>query len=170
MQLIKPQKVDFGWENVRKGFCRHVNHALLPNNCTTMDLPVEFLRLWSYWCKVQIFRDGHKDLSNLPHGFNIYLVNVKTIRKIAQIFVAFSEKLNFPTFKIWQNKIAWIQAFLSLIEGNDGTCKKQIIKYVTTVSRLIWSAFESKMCLLMNSKCFRVRYSELNCIWQMSKR
>ena len=27
--------------------------------------------------------------------FDIYLVNVKTMRKIAQIFVAFSEKLNF---------------------------------------------------------------------------
>ena len=29
------------------------------------------------------------------HGFDICLVNVKTMRKIAQIFVAFSEKLNF---------------------------------------------------------------------------
>ena len=28
-------------------------------------------------------------------GFDIYLVNGKTTRKIAQIFVAFSEKLNF---------------------------------------------------------------------------
>ena len=34
-------------------------------------------------------------MRNLPHGFDIYLVNVKTIRQIAQIFVAFSEKLNF---------------------------------------------------------------------------
>ena len=29
----------------------------------------------------------------LPHGFDIYIVNVKTMRKIVQIFVAFSEKL-----------------------------------------------------------------------------
>ena len=29
------------------------------------------------------------------YGFEIYLVNIKTIRTIAQIFVAFSEKLNF---------------------------------------------------------------------------
>ena len=28
-------------------------------------------------------------------SFDIYLVNVKTMRKIAEIFVAFSEKLNF---------------------------------------------------------------------------
>ena len=34
-------------------------------------------------------------MCNLLHGFDIYLVNVKTMRKIAQIFVAFSEKLNF---------------------------------------------------------------------------
>jgi hypothetical protein len=30
-----------------------------------------------------------------PYGFEIYLVNVKNMRTIAQIFVAFSEKLNF---------------------------------------------------------------------------
>ena len=34
-------------------------------------------------------------MRNLPHGFDIYLVTVKTMRKIAQIFVVFSEKLNF---------------------------------------------------------------------------
>ena len=34
-------------------------------------------------------------MRDLLHSFDIYLVNVKTIRKIAQIFVAFSEKLNF---------------------------------------------------------------------------
>ena len=45
--------------------------------------------------KVQFFWEGHKNLHNLPHGFEIYLVNIKTMRKIAQIFVAFSEKLNF---------------------------------------------------------------------------
>ena len=37
---------------------------------------------------------------NLPYGFertrfDAYKVNVKTMRKILQIFVAFSEKLNF---------------------------------------------------------------------------
>ena len=34
-------------------------------------------------------------MRNRPYGFEIYLVNVKTIRTITQIFVAFSEKLNF---------------------------------------------------------------------------
>ena len=40
-------------------------------------------------------------MHNLPYGFDIYLVNVKTIRQIAQIFVAFSEKLNF----MYQNNL-----------------------------------------------------------------
>ena len=34
-------------------------------------------------------------MCNHPYGFEIYLVNVKTMRKIAHIFVSFSEKLNF---------------------------------------------------------------------------
>ena len=34
-------------------------------------------------------------MRNRPYGFDIYLVHVKTMRTIAQIFVAFSEKLNF---------------------------------------------------------------------------
>ena len=45
--------------------------------------------------KVQLFWEGHKNLRTLPHGFDIFLVNVKTMRKIVQTFVAFSEKLNF---------------------------------------------------------------------------
>ena len=34
-------------------------------------------------------------MRNRPYGFEIYLVNIKTMRMIAQIFVAFSEKLKF---------------------------------------------------------------------------
>ena len=45
--------------------------------------------------KVQLFWEGHKNLLNLPHGLDVYKAIVKTLRKIAQIFVAFSEKLNF---------------------------------------------------------------------------
>ena len=41
------------------------------------------------------FSEMAKKLLNLPHGFHIHLVSVKAMRKIAQIFVAFSEKLNF---------------------------------------------------------------------------
>ena len=45
--------------------------------------------------KVQLFWEGHKNLQNLSYGFDIYLVNVKIIGQIVQIFLAFSEKLNF---------------------------------------------------------------------------
>ena len=53
-----------------------------------------------YWLKiikVQFFWEGHKNVRNLPYGFEICWVKVKTMRTIAQIFVAFSEKLNFTT-------------------------------------------------------------------------
>ena len=45
--------------------------------------------------KVQLFREGHKNVRNHPYGFEIYLVNVKTMMTIEKICVAFSEKLNF---------------------------------------------------------------------------
>ena len=49
---------------------------------------------YAYSVKVQLFWEGHKNVRNRPYVFEIYLVNVKTMRTIAQIFVAFSEKLN----------------------------------------------------------------------------
>ena len=61
--------------------------------------------------KVQLLREGHKNLRNLPHGFDIYLVNVKTNKKIAQIFVAFSEKLNFNPRSIYPIYTIAISAF-----------------------------------------------------------
>ena len=55
--------------------------------------------------KVQLFWEGHKNVRNCLYGFEIYLVNIKTIRMIAHIFVAFLEKLNFEgrieKFEIW---------------------------------------------------------------------
>ena len=50
--------------------------------------------------KVQLFWESQKNVLNRPYGFEIYLVNIKTMRMIAQIFVAFSEKLNFKGQKI----------------------------------------------------------------------
>ena len=35
--------------------------------------------LTNFKIKVQLFWEGHKKLRNLPYGFDIYLVNVKTI-------------------------------------------------------------------------------------------
>ena len=45
--------------------------------------------------KLQLFWEGHKYVRNRPYGFEIYLINIKTIKKIAQIFAAFLGKLNF---------------------------------------------------------------------------
>ena len=45
----------------------------------------------TWFNKVQLFWEGHKNLRNPPYGFDIFLVNVNTIRRI----VVFSEKLNF---------------------------------------------------------------------------
>ena len=58
------------------------------------------VRLWSFQSQdnVQLFWEGHKNVRNCPYGFEIYLVNVKTMRAFAQLFVAFSEKLNFTVF------------------------------------------------------------------------
>ena len=60
-------------------------------------------RLFTAWFlqfdKVQLFREGCKNLLNLPYAFDVYYVNVKTMRKIVPIFVAFSEKLNFNSFE-----------------------------------------------------------------------
>ena len=47
-------------------------------------------------------------MRNRLYGFEIYLVNVKTIRTIVQIFVAFSEKLNFNMFEQNVSYIFWI--------------------------------------------------------------
>ena len=52
--------------------------------------------------KVQLFWERYKNVRNRPYGFEIYLVNVKTMRTVAQIFVLFTEKLNF------NNKVVYL--------------------------------------------------------------
>jgi hypothetical protein len=41
--------------------------------------------------KVWTFREAHKIWKNLPHCLDVYSVNAQSMRKIAQIFVCFSE-------------------------------------------------------------------------------
>ena len=48
--------------------------------------------------KVQLFCEDHKNLRQPPYGFDIYLVNVETIRSL----VAFSEKLDFNFQSVWK--------------------------------------------------------------------
>ena len=56
-----------------------------------------------------------------PYGFGIYLVNVKTIRRMAQIFVAFSEKLNFIVVFLWSYTYRYVLLILghSAMRGNS---------------------------------------------------
>ena len=69
-------------------------------------------------------------MRNLPNGFDTYLVNVKTIRKIAQILVAFSGKLNFKQKKISANVLRsvlkkllqiWVNAMAKLFGTKKST-------------------------------------------------
>ena len=48
-----------------------------------------------YLVKFSFTEKATKICAIVLHGFEIYIVNVKTMRMIAQIFVAFSEKQNF---------------------------------------------------------------------------
>ena len=52
---------------------------------------------WTQLCvsKVWTFWEAHKKLRNLSHAFDIYLVNVESMRKIFSNFVFFSESPNF---------------------------------------------------------------------------
>ena len=46
-----------------------------------------------------------KNVRNRPYGFEIYLVYLKTMRTIAQIFVAFTEKLNFTAIRRYSSTL-----------------------------------------------------------------
>ena len=52
--------------------------------------------------KVQLFWEGHKNLHNFHHGFDLYLVNVKTIRKSAP-----SQKSSSPNYSTCANLTKW---------------------------------------------------------------
>ena len=85
-------------------------------------------------------------MRNLPHGFDIYLVNVKTMRKVAQIFVAFSEKLNFNidfVAKITLSAFLHANGFWTQIPHighNDHSCSVSRETTDVTVTRgMLWS-------------------------------
>jgi len=60
-----------------------------------ISLSTGLLSLIANLLTVQLLLEGQKNVWNLLYGFEIYLRNVKTMRKILQIFVAFPEILNF---------------------------------------------------------------------------
>ena len=71
--------------------------------------------------KVQFFWEGHKNLRHPLYGFDIYLVNVKTIRRMAQIFESFSEKLNFKVLQRTPARLSYtdISTYCATIQTLD---------------------------------------------------
>ena len=64
----------------------------------------EYLKTFNSVSKVKLFWEAHKNMRHPPLGFSIYLVNFKTMRRMAQLFLAFSEKLNFT---LNHDQFAW---------------------------------------------------------------
>ena len=69
-------------------------------------------------------------MRNRPYGFEIYLVNLKTMRTIAQIFVAFSEKLNFNYFSYLKFLPRWIVTRIAIGKAADFTLDMETIYQV----------------------------------------
>ena len=80
---------ELSWELRRLSFAEHEfkSEYLVSAFCRSKTIKSSFSP------KVQLFWEGPKNLRHLPHGLD--LVNVQTMRKMAQSFVAFSKKLNF---------------------------------------------------------------------------
>ena len=91
--------------------------------------------------KVQLFWEGYKNWHNLPHGCDIYLVIVKTKRKIAPIFVAFSGKLNFNKASFSLNvfhKVWWGKQFRLFSFYNTNKTFVLIFRNCPLVLCLFW--------------------------------
>ena len=69
-------------------------------------------------------------MRNLPYGFDVCQVNVKTIRQIGQIFVAFSEKLNFKNLGLGPGQL-WLMGPLIF-----PCCVFSLAYYILTAPRL----------------------------------
>ena len=62
--------------------------------------------------KVGTFWEIHKIWKNLPHALDVYKVNVQSMRKIAQIFVCFSESPNFTIPPLIFHAKTWVTKYL----------------------------------------------------------
>ena len=76
-------------------------------------------------------------MRNRPCGFDIYLVNVKTIRQIGHIFVAFSEKLNFTKLHFFKGKVPaavqhLAQKSMRAVKANS----QRILKFLSAISKV----------------------------------
>ena len=87
----------FGWETFQLGSTqlRKSQLKLITTSYVLLELAImwhPFVRNYYLAVKFSFSEKATKIRANPPYGFDIYLVN---IRRMAQIFVAFSEKLNF---------------------------------------------------------------------------
>ena len=76
-----------------------------------MKLSLLILKLFCFFDKAQLFWEGHKNLRNLSYLFLLYLVNVQTMRKIAQILLSSLSWIlkiikRIPERMLWQ-EIKW---------------------------------------------------------------
>ena len=93
-------------------------------------------------------------MRNPRDGFDTYLVNVKTTRKIVQIFVGFSEKLNFSyiiasyctsvNLQLRKSQLECLKSSLT-----EGWCFLQVLQLVKKrLSKLFFIKFASRLSAL----------------------
>ena len=75
---------------LHKSLCTLVQNVHLCMIALAHDALVQQLIYDSFCSIIKLCKVG-----NIPQSLDIYIVNVQTMRKIAQIFVPFPEKLNF---------------------------------------------------------------------------
>ena len=69
-------------------------------------------------------------MRNLPRGFDIYLVNVKTMRKIAQVFVALVRKAELYEIKLLaQKNDKVINKKFTTFQTSDGDSKTRRLTF-----------------------------------------
>ena len=115
---------------------------------------------WKISFKVQLSWEGHKNVRNHPYTFEIYIANVNTMRTIAQIFVIYSEKLNFTDIASdfysnipLQGRMAKMDALWQGSKWVERLCDRISISIPTTLS-IFWRfqnnfLHENKMCCMV---------------------
>ena len=107
-------------------------------------------------------------MHNRPYGFDVYKVNIKTIRTIVHIFVAFSEKLNFTELpKLFTHFNDHTFAFLTLhLKSTLDMCpliSQHIIFSCSVWSHLNWEKSKFLSSLLARGKInIRRRWNVIN--------
>ena len=78
-------------------------------------------------CKVQVFWESHKNFRHPLYGFDIFLENIKTIRRKVQFFVAFSEKVYFTklVFLIHSSNKILFSSFRLYYQSRQCQCEEK---------------------------------------------